>query len=103
MLLVHEPRRTRLYTPHQIGQCSIWPQTDEQMQMIGHIIDGYQLLSLTGDNAGDIFLKFVVTFGFDEVLSAFDSEHNTDLNLSVGVGHDWKMPLLTELGNLFPI
>jgi hypothetical protein len=71
--------------------------------MIRHIVDGYQFLSLTGDNAGNIFLQFIVMFGFDEVLSPFNGEHNVDINLRIGVGHGWKMPLLTELENLFRV
>src|ERR1700690_1806525 len=71
------------------------------MQEVRHIVDGNQFLVLTGDNTGDVFLKFVVVFGFDEVLSAFDSKHDVDVNLRVGVGHARKMPLLTELVNLF--
>jgi hypothetical protein len=69
--------------------------------MIGHVVYGYQFLLLTGDDAGDVFLKFVVIFGFNEILSAFDGEHDMDVNLRVGVGHTRKMSLLTELGNLF--
>jgi hypothetical protein len=34
-------------------------------------------------------------------LAAFDGKHDMDVNLGVGVGHARKMPLLTELGNLF--
>src|ERR1019366_6671584 len=37
----------------------------------------------------------------DEALPAFDGEHNMEINLRVGVGHAPKMPLLTELENLF--
>jgi hypothetical protein len=69
--------------------------------MIRHIIDGNQFLLLTGDDAGDVFLEFAVVFGFDEILSAFDGEHDVDVDLRVGVGHARKMPLLTELRNLF--
>ena len=71
------------------------------MQVVRHVVDGNQFLVLTGDNAGDVFLKFVVMFGFDEVLSAFDGEHDMDVDLRVSVGHVRKMPLLTELRNLF--
>ena len=49
---------------------------------------------LTGDNAGDVFLK-------DEVLPAFNREYSLDVNLRIGVCHGRKMPLLTELGNPF--
>jgi hypothetical protein len=71
------------------------------MQMVRHVIDGDQFLFLTGDDASDVFLEFVVVFGFDEILPAFDGKHDMDVNLGVGVGHARKMPLLTELGNLF--
>lgn len=55
--------------------------------MIGHIIDDDHFVILTGNNAGDVFLKFVVVFRFDEVLSSFDGEHDMDINLRVGVCH----------------
>jgi len=69
--------------------------------VIRHIVYGDELLFLTGDDAGDVFLKFVVMFGFDEVLPAFNSEHNMNVNLRIGICHAPKMPLLTELENLF--
>src|SRR5882724_4180969 len=71
------------------------------MQVVGHIVDDNQLLFPTGNDAGDVFLQLVVMFWIEEVLPAFDGEHNMDINLRVGVGHASKMPLLTELENLF--
>ena len=71
------------------------------MQMIRHIVDGDQFVFLRGNNTGDIFLQFLVMFGRDEALPAFDGKHYVKINLRVGVGHEQKMPLLTELGNLF--
>jgi hypothetical protein len=37
---------------------------------------------------------------FDEALPAFDGEHDMNINLGAGIGHEPKMPLLTELENL---
>jgi hypothetical protein len=71
------------------------------MQMIRHIVDGDQFLFLTGNDAGDIFLQFVVMFRSDEILPAFDGEHDMNINLRIGVGHAPKTPLLTELENPF--
>jgi len=53
------------------------------------------------DDAGDVFLKFVVVLRFNEVLPAFDREHDMEINLRAGICHEPKMPLLTELENLF--
>ena len=46
-------------------------------------------------------MEFVVALWRDEVLPAFDGEHDLNVDLCVGVGHARKMPLLTELGNHF--
>lgn len=59
--------------------------------MIGHVVDGDHFLVLGRDNAGDVFLEFVVVFGFDEVLPAFDGEDDVDVDLGVGVGHARKI------------
>ena len=40
-------------------------------------------------------------FRRNEVLPAFDGEHGVDINLRAGVGQEPKMPLLTELENIF--
>jgi hypothetical protein len=36
---------------------------------------------LSRDDAGDVFLKLIVVFGLDEVLSAFNGKYNMDVNL----------------------
>jgi hypothetical protein len=46
-------------------------------------------------------LKFVVVLRFDEALPLFDGKNDVEINLRIGVGHAPKMPLLTELENLF--
>ncbi len=57
------------------------------MSMIGHIVNRDQLLSLGSNNSGNVFLKFVIVLGSDQVLSAFDGEHDLNVDLSVGVSH----------------
>ena len=57
------------------------------MQMVRHIVDGNELLFLTGDDASDVFLKFVIVLRLDEILSAFHREHDVNVDLCVGVGH----------------
>jgi hypothetical protein len=71
------------------------------VQVIRHVVYGDQLLVLTGDNAGDVLLKFVVVFWRNKVLPPSDREHDMEIDLRVGVCHEPKMPLLTELENLF--
>ena len=69
--------------------------------MIRQIIYRYQLLFPTENDASNVFLQFIVVFGLDEALPAFDSKHDVNINLRVGVGHALKMPLMTELENFF--
>ena len=71
-------------------------QADQQMQMVGHIVYGNQLLPLRGDDAGDVFLQFVIVFRRDEILPAFHRKHDVKINLCVGIGHAWNISLLTE-------
>jgi len=61
------------------------------MQMVRHIVDGNELLFLTGDDASDVFLKFVIVLRLDEILPAFHREHDMNVDLCVGVGHARKM------------
>jgi hypothetical protein len=42
-------------------------------------------------------------FRLDEALPTFNGKHDMDINLRVGVGHVPKMPLLTELENIFRV
>ena len=69
--------------------------------MVRHIVYGDQFLFLCGDDAGDVFLQFVVMLWQDEVLPPFNGKHDLDVNLRIGIGHEPKMPLLTELENFF--
>ena len=46
-------------------------------------------------------LQLVVVFRLEEILSAFYSKYDLDVDLGVGVRHAGIIPLLTELGNDF--
>src|SRR5262249_30477029 len=66
------------------------------MKMIRHVIDCYQLLTLSGDDAGHVFLKFIVMLSLDQALSSLHSENNLNVDLGVRIGHFYAAP--TELG-----
>lgn len=69
--------------------------------MVGHIVNGNQFLPTLGDDASDVFLQFVIMLGPDEVLAAFNSKDDMDINLRIGIGHVQKRPPSAEFGNLF--
>jgi hypothetical protein len=69
--------------------------------MVGHVVYGNQFVLLGGNNPGDKFAQFLTVFGPDQILSPLNGKYDMDINLRVGIGHAQKMPLLTELGNLF--
>src|SRR5215469_707358 len=58
-------------------------------------------MSLLGNDAGDVFLQFVVVFGRNEALPAFNRKNDVDINLCVRVGHAPNMSLLRSWGNIF--
>ena len=101
MLLVDELRRAGFHVAHQIGKSHVRLDANQQVQMVRHVVYGDQLLFLTGDDAGDVFLQFVVMLRFYEALPTFDGKHYMDVDLRLGIGHAPKMPLLRELENLF--
>ena len=45
---------------------------------------GPAIFVLAGDDPGDVFLQFIVVFGLDQVLPAFDGKDDLDVDLSVG-------------------
>src|SRR5665213_3303652 len=101
MFLIDEFRRTGFYIADQIGKRHVRLDADEHVQVIRHIVYGNQFLLFPRDNAGDVFLKFVIVLRLNEALPAFNGEHDMEIDLRVGVGHAPKMPLLTEHENLF--
>jgi len=81
-------RRSRLYLADQSGQGKVGFQANQQMEMIGHVINGDELGTYMGDNARHVFLQFDLVLGTDEVLTALDSEYNVDIDLCVGICHN---------------
>jgi len=60
--------------------------------MIRHVIDCYQLLTLSGDYAGHVFLKRIVMLWPDEALPSLHRENNLHVDLGIRICH--SMPLL---------
>ena len=56
--------------------------------MVGHAINGQQFVALAGDDARNVFLKFLFPVGTDQILAALNGKHHLDVNLGVGIGHD---------------
>ena len=67
-LLIDEARRVRLNVPHELGERGIGSQADQQMQMIRQIVYRNQFVLLSRDDAGDVFLKFIIVFRGDKAL-----------------------------------
>jgi hypothetical protein len=64
--------------------------------VIGHAMNGQQLLLLSGDDARDVFVEFLLPLGTDQILTALHREDHLDVDLRIGVGHRF-MPLLRSL------
>ena len=63
--------------------------------MIRHVIDCYQLLAVSGDNASHVSLKLIVMLCPDQVLPSLHSENDLDIDLRVRIRH--SMSRLPEL------
>ena len=67
--------------------------------MVGHPVDGDQLLSLIPDNASDVFVKVFLELLLDQGLSLTNSEDSLNVDLGEGVCHEEPhITLLKELG-----
>ena len=66
------------------------------MNVIGHAVDGDELLLLVSSNSGDVFVQgFLVPLG-KETMSALHGKDHVNVDLGIGVGHV-LVSLLTEL------
>ena len=64
--------------------------------MVWHVIDRYQFLALSGDDAGHVFLNLIVMLSLDQALPSLHSENNLNVDLGVRIRHFYAAP--TELG-----
>jgi hypothetical protein len=78
---------TRFDVTHQIGERHIWFQPDQDVRVVRHAMHRQQLLFLAGDDAGDVFMEFLLPLRPDEVLPSFDRKDHLDVDLALGVGH----------------
>ena len=57
--------------------------------MIGHAIDRDKLLFMVANDSGDVFVEFFFIFLLDQILPSLHREDNLDVDLCVGVCHDF--------------
>ena len=57
------------------------------MNVIGHAVDLKHLLTLIGNNAGNVFVNLFFVVRLNQTLPALNSEDYLDVNLSIGVCH----------------
>jgi len=67
-----EPRAggVALHFPHQVRQSHGRSETDQDMRVVRHAMDGQELLALVRYDAGNVFVEFFLVLPFDEVLTA---------------------------------
>ena len=86
-LLVDVVGGARLDVADQIREGDIRSQTNQDMRVVRHAVDGDELLTLPGDDAGDVFLQFFFAFRANQVLPSLHGEHDLNVDLGIGVGH----------------
>ena len=86
-LLVDVVGGARLDVPDQIRQGDIRPQTNQDMCVVRHAVDGNELLTLPADDAGHVLLKFLFAFRANQALPSLHSEHNLNVDLSISICH----------------
>ena len=59
--------------------------------MVRHTVDGEQFLPVTGNNTRDVFVKFFFSFRANEILAALNGEDHLDVNLRIGICHDFHL------------
>src|SRR2546422_279572 len=69
-LAVDEIGRGVLYVAHQIREGDGRFQADQDMGMVGHTMDGQELLLPFGDDAAYVFMKLLLVRLLDQILSA---------------------------------
>ena len=64
------------------------------MNVIRHAIDRDQFLTLISDDAGDVFVQFLVELGCDARLAVLNREDRLNVDLREGVGHEVSRRIL---------
>ena len=84
---VEEIGGTVFYVAHQIGERHGGFETDQDMCVVGHAVDGQELLPAFPDDAGNILMEFLLVLFLDEILSTFDGKDNLEVDLRVSIRH----------------
>ena len=71
------------------------------MSVVRHVVNGQELLVLPRNDSRDELLQLVIVLGSDEILSAFYSKHDLNVDLRVSVCHGRTIPGWMQLANGF--
>ena len=63
-------------------------KSDEQVDMIGHTVNGEHFCFSVLDKTGNVFMKFLFVCSFDEALTVFDSKDEMKINLRICICHN---------------
>src|SRR5260370_22051942 len=64
-ILVDMVGRAGLDVPNKVRQSDVWFEPTENLRVIGHAVDGDELLALTGHDARDVLVQFLLAFRAD--------------------------------------
>src|SRR5215468_3435569 len=90
--VVNQIRRSDLYFLHEIRERTVRPESDQDVDMIGHSVYGDELLSLGFHYTSYLFVDFFsVRFG-NQRLSSLNCKYDVNVDLGVGVRHSVGPP-----------
>ena|SRR2546421_833538 len=87
-LTIYKISRSGFDVADQTRKRSIWSLSNQDVNVIRHVVDGDQFVLLIRHDSCDVSLKIVVMFRIDKVLPTFDGKHDLYVDLRVGVSHD---------------
>ena len=85
--VVDKSRRIGFDVTNQIRNTLVGLQAHQNVDMVGHAVDGDELLSLIGDDAGGVFMQFFLVFLPNQVLSPVYGEDNVNIDLGECICH----------------
>src|SRR6266567_401853 len=84
---VSKPSRTKLLTRSQIRQSHVWLEPNQNVRVIGHAMDGDELLALPGHDASDLLMQFLLALRADQVPPSLDGEDVSATETAGAGGH----------------
>jgi len=86
-LLCDEAGRIRFNVPNQIRDRFVRSQANENMNMVGHSIDGKELLPFVRNDTCCVPMQFFFVFLWNQVLSSLDCKYDMNIYLRERVCH----------------